>query len=381
MKTTISTFLVFLSCLINAQSPNLMSYQAVIRNSSNALVANQAVGMKVSILKGSLTGTVVYSETYSPAPVTNANGLVTISIGSGTPSTGTFNSISWYDGPFYIKTEADPMGGSSYTITGTSQLLTVPYAEFAKGVQATSNGGSGLQGLSANSLWWGLYEGGAYRGYIGSYAGINEDVDFGTGGGNNTGSTHLVIGSIPKLTVDPSGDVGIGTTTPNYRLQVDGTTGTFNDGGIRIQNVTANTGWSLYPSSSGDMHIGKSSILGYFNGISGAYSASSDERLKTNFEDLSPVLQSVKKVKLLRYEFKNNNPRHLKDLGVRAQDLQQYFPELVSQNLTNDGNPVEQNQLFVNYSGLAVVALKAIQEQQKIIEDLQGRIQILENKK
>lgn len=379
MKTTISTIFIFMLSMLNAQSPSKISYQAVIRNASNALVANQTIGMKVSILQES--GTVVYSETYSPAPMTNANGLVTLSIGSGTPTLGSFSSVHWYDGTYFLKTEADPAGGTNYTVTGTSQLLSVPYSEFAKGVQPTSSGGSGLQGAAANGLWWGIYEGGLYRGYIGSYAGNNEDVDFGTGYGNSTGSTHLTIASVPKLTVDPSGDVGIGTTTPNYRLQVDGITGTFNDSGIRIQNATANTGWSFYPSSSGDMIIGKTGNLGYFNATTGAYSSSSDERLKTNFEDLTSVLQSVKNLKLFRYEFKNNNPRHQKDLGVRAQDLKQYFPELVSQNLSNDGNPVEKDQLYVNYSGMGVVALKAIQEQQNIIEELEIRIKVLEGKK
>ena len=107
-----------------------MSYQAVIRNASNALVTSHAVGMQISILQGSSTGTPVYVETQTPA--TNANGLVTIEIGSGTPVTGTFASINWSNGPYFIKTETDPAGGTTYSITGTSQLLSVPYALFAK---------------------------------------------------------------------------------------------------------------------------------------------------------------------------------------------------------------------------------------------------------
>jgi hypothetical protein len=77
-----------------AQSPQKMSYQCVVRNSSGALVANQAVGMKISILQGSATGTVVFSETYSPNPQTNANGLVTVEIGSGTAGTRTFSGMN-----------------------------------------------------------------------------------------------------------------------------------------------------------------------------------------------------------------------------------------------------------------------------------------------
>ena len=109
-----------------AQAPSKMSYQAVVRDASDVLVTNQAVGMQVSILQGSFTGTPAYVETHSPS--TNINGLVSIEIGSGTVVSGTFNSIDWGNGPYFIKTETDPTGGTSYTIKGTSQLLSVPYA-------------------------------------------------------------------------------------------------------------------------------------------------------------------------------------------------------------------------------------------------------------
>ncbi|EAZ94963.1 hypothetical protein FBBAL38_11479 [Flavobacteria bacterium BAL38] len=113
-----------------AQAPEKMSYQAVIRNSSDALVANQAVGMRISILQTTANGTAVYVETQTPT--TNINGLVSIEIGNGTPVTGTFAGIDWATGPYFIKTETDPTGSTTYTITGTSQLMSVPYALYAK---------------------------------------------------------------------------------------------------------------------------------------------------------------------------------------------------------------------------------------------------------
>jgi len=109
-----------------AQAPQKMSYQAVIRNSSNQLVVNKSVGMRISILKGSEAETVVYTETQSAT--TNGNGLVSIEIGGGTG----FDTIDWANGPYFIKTETDPSGGTSYTINGVSQLLSVPYALYAK---------------------------------------------------------------------------------------------------------------------------------------------------------------------------------------------------------------------------------------------------------
>jgi hypothetical protein len=124
-----------------AQAPQKMSYQAVIRNNSNALVTNQQVGVKISVLQGNATGTVVFAEIYNPNPVTNANGSVSLEIGTGVPITGTFANINWANGPYFIKTETDPTGGTNYTIAGTSQLLSVPYALFsANGTNAGAGG-------------------------------------------------------------------------------------------------------------------------------------------------------------------------------------------------------------------------------------------------
>jgi hypothetical protein len=133
MKKVYTFFFAVLATAIGfAQIPQKMSYQAVIRNSSGQLLTNQAIGMRISILQGSATGTAVYVETQTPT--TNANGLASLEIGGGIAVTGTFATIDWSTGTYFIKTETDPLGGTSYTITGTSQLLSVPYALHAKTV-------------------------------------------------------------------------------------------------------------------------------------------------------------------------------------------------------------------------------------------------------
>ena len=129
MKRTFTLFAaVLLTAVISAQLPEKINYQAVIRNADDQLVINQEVGLRISILQNSIEGTVIYQEIYNPNPKTNNNGLLTIEIGAGVPLTGIFSEIDWSDGPYFIKTEIDPSGGTTYSITGTSQLLSVPYA-------------------------------------------------------------------------------------------------------------------------------------------------------------------------------------------------------------------------------------------------------------
>ncbi|MDQ0592365.1 hypothetical protein QFZ37_000734 [Chryseobacterium ginsenosidimutans] len=123
-----------------AQVPEKMSYQAIVRNTGGQVLANQNIGVRVSVLQGSPAGTVVYSERLTGN--TNVNGLITMEVGTGTVLSGTFNTINWPTGSYYLKTETDPTGGTNYTITGTSQLLSVPYAMFAKSAGGVSGGGA-----------------------------------------------------------------------------------------------------------------------------------------------------------------------------------------------------------------------------------------------
>jgi hypothetical protein len=132
--TICAAFLINVS--VWAQSPEKMSYQAVVRDGSNKLVSSARVGLQISILQGSASGTAVYVETQTPT--SNANGLVSLEIGSGTVVSGTFATIDWANGPYFIKTETDPTGGTTYTITGTSQLLSVPYALHAKTAESVT---------------------------------------------------------------------------------------------------------------------------------------------------------------------------------------------------------------------------------------------------
>ena len=132
------TIMVLAVAAAMAQAPEKFTYQAVVRNASNSLVANAPVGVRVSILQGSATGSAVYSETH--VATTNANGLVTLSIGGGNVQQGAFADIDWANGTYFLKIETDPDGGTNYSISSTQQMLSVPYALYSK---EAGNGFSG----------------------------------------------------------------------------------------------------------------------------------------------------------------------------------------------------------------------------------------------
>ena len=139
--TTILFFILSIS-IGYAQVPEKLSYQAVIRDNTNKLVANQDVGVQISILKEGTPNTTVYVETHTI--LTNANGLISYKIGEGTVVSGSIANIDWADGTYSIKTETDPNGGTNYSISGTSSLTSVPYALQAKtatnlGAQASAS--------------------------------------------------------------------------------------------------------------------------------------------------------------------------------------------------------------------------------------------------
>jgi hypothetical protein len=134
---------ILITVIVSAQAPQKMSYQAVIRDAGNALVANHSIGMRISILQGA---SAVYVETQTAT--TNANGLVTVEIGGGIVVSGNFSTINWAGGTYSIKTETDPLGGTNYSITGTSKLLSVPYALFSANAPQGVQGPAGPQGLT-----------------------------------------------------------------------------------------------------------------------------------------------------------------------------------------------------------------------------------------
>lgn len=130
-----------------AQAPKGINYQGVARDSEGNPLASKTISVRISILKTSAIGEVEYSETHKPT--TNQFGLFTLIIGQGTKGTGDFIFVSWAVGNKWLQIEVDPNGGVGYTLAGTQQLMSVPYALYAE--YTGSSGLSAGQGIAINS--------------------------------------------------------------------------------------------------------------------------------------------------------------------------------------------------------------------------------------
>jgi len=136
---------IFVLCLIlgfsyeaNSQTFN---YQAAVRDAGGNLVTNQSVGVRIRILEGSPTGTVLFNETHSVT--SNAHGIIALPVGGGTAEAGStsFGSISWSQLNKWIDIWVDVVGGTNYVQLGTSELRFVPYALYAVNSNQAANAG------------------------------------------------------------------------------------------------------------------------------------------------------------------------------------------------------------------------------------------------
>jgi len=225
-----------------AQAPQKMTYQAVVRNSSNALVQNTTIGMKVTLLQGSITGTVVYVETHTA--LTNDNGLLNIEIGGGAVVSGTYqNGIYWDGGPYFLKTEIDPLGGTNYTITATSELLSVPYSNY-----------SHVSGIALNS--WRLL---GIAGTVDNthFIGTTDNIPF------NIRVNNQKAGRIDHLQGNSFWGYLAGSNTTGGENTANGTSALFsNTGGY---NNTANGANALFSNTTGYYNVANGSMALFSN--------------------------------------------------------------------------------------------------------------------
>lgn len=253
----------FISLQFKTQVPQQISYQAVVRNLSNVLISNTSIGIKVSILSGNSAGTPVYVETHTAT--TNQNGLLTLRIGNGTVLSGTFSVINWASGSYFVKTESDPGGGTNYSIVGTSQLLSVPYALYAAngtpgpagppGIQGAQGpqgpqGAQGLQGAPGPAGTFSL----PFSATVSSASNLIDITNTGTSGAIQAVSASTADNAVyAKLTSPSGGGFVAALRGDNYSA-----TGL----GIGVYGSQAGTGWGVYGTSGGIGVYGQGLLAG-----------------------------------------------------------------------------------------------------------------------
>lgn len=210
-KSILLVLLLAFAAALQAQSPQAINYQAVVRTASGDIIPNQNVSFRIGILQGSPSGTSVYSESHNAT--SNGYGLVNLQVGNGTLISGNFGSIDWGNGPFYFKVELDAAGGSNYTLMGTSQLLSVPYALYAE----NAGGSIGDEDQdSTNELQTLSITGDSLHISDGNTVFIQDDVD----DADSDPSNELQVLSLSNdtLYLSNGGSVYIGSGSPVYQL-------------------------------------------------------------------------------------------------------------------------------------------------------------------
>lgn len=185
--------------------------------------------------------------------------------------------------------------------------------------------------------------------------------------------------------IDFSGRVGINKYTPVTQLHVShphvSALDDIKKTGLRLQNEGSNKNhWTFYGYNATDklQLIYNGNFIGNFDGNTGAYSATSDERLKENINDASSVLKRLQQLEVKTYNYKGRSQE--KTMGLMAQEVLVQFPHLVSTTGSDQEGASTRDQIYsVDYGGMSVVAIKAIQEQQIMITEMQK--ELLEMKK
>jgi|UPI0004BCAEF6 hypothetical protein len=127
MKKLYTFLALVITTITFAQAPQGFNYQATVRNSTGALIVNQNVNFRFNVMLNSATSVPVFTETHLVP--TDELGQVNLVIGQGTATVGTFSTINWGTGNYYLGIELNT--GSGYVAMGTTQLLSVPYALYA----------------------------------------------------------------------------------------------------------------------------------------------------------------------------------------------------------------------------------------------------------
>jgi len=410
MKTTITVIVALLISISSlAQEPPGINYKAVIKDGSGNLVTSQTINVRFSILNGISTS--VYEETHSAT--TDANGIIILTIGYGAEPTSDFDSIDWRDGFYNLETEIDLEQDDSYVPLPSTDFHAVPYAFRA----SKADNVTGLEKISQNGKtgWRLVGRNPNYYGPIGSNAvdlsyNFASSEPYGATGNNSiamgyrtTAPSYLetaigrwnteytpvsttswnsedrlfVIGNGASnrnnaMTVLKNGKTGMNTSSPRSIFEVLHQNGrpTSSDrtNAFSIRNYATSKSWQFYTHSLGYLELfSDGTHKGSFNPTSGVYATVSDRRVK---KDITPLdngtLNKVMQLNPVSYLMKNQKDSK-RNLGLISQEVKELFPSITHYVKESDV-------LALSYTELIPILIKALQEQQTIIETQNSQI-------
>jgi hypothetical protein len=338
--------------------------QAVVSNSS--LSGNGTSGSPLGV-NGDLTDDQTLTLAGDNLSISNGNA---VNIGSADNQTLSIagNNLSISNGNSVTMPSIWSTSGSNiYYSGGNVGINTVPAQRFhVSGISRFDIGGGSIN-LSTPGGWPGIisFESGGHRRDI-----VYQDRGIGITSGTSSAAPDNKDG----IWILEGGHTGIRSGwTGNYSLLVNQR----GDQGIAIYHEAAASTWEIYSGSGGVLSlIHNTTMMGYFDGSSGVYTPVSDRRFKKDIKPLDSSLGSVKMLRPSTYEMKATDNQK-REIGFIAQELQDYFPELVYEALDDKSG---ESFYTVNYNGIITVAVKAIQEQQEIIEQQAKRLEALEKK-
>lgn len=411
---TIAIF-IFSGILVNAQAPQGFNYQAVIRDGGGNLVTSGTVRLRFSILESNPNGATIWQEIHDTNP--NGYGLVTAVIGQGAGQLGDFTTIEWGSNACFLKVEADPTGQNSFTDLGTNKLLSVPYALSAgdnpwvksgnniyfnsgnvgigvanptRKLEISGNNisiGQLVAGRAGNSLVFG----------IDAIQGGNTNSAFGerTLRDNSNGFDNSAFGHSALINnTSGASNSAFGVRALENNVTGTGLTGLGHLAGVSGPNFSNSAAIGNFSSvdASNKIRLGNGAV----NSIGGQVSWSnfSDKRIKDNVQENVVGLEFIKALRPVTYHFNVRKQEELmgnKEVGewegkydienIQFSGFIAQEVEIAAKKVGYDFSGLDKSGdiMGVRYAEFTVPIIKAMQEQQQMIEEMKKEIELLKS--